>query len=186
MANPDETKPEETKADKPKKDDRRAEDIAQKTLTGDLRDIVLNILRTQLKPWKELKEAEQKSLAHDVSTRCENAAERAIELIAANGRKTLKGKLEQVTVKDGLKAVISMSKADDLRHGLIDAQGSHVLLVVNDASIFKGQKAPAKIDKDQPDLIKPEKDKPVADSGKNIPAAGKADNVERKLRDKAA
>lgn len=140
------------------------EDIARETLTGDLRDIIIDIVKTtkNLKPWKDMKESEQKELVAKIENRTEHAIKKAVRHIAADGRKTVSGTLEQITVKDGLKCVITLPKHSDMRHSVIDAQGATVLMVVVDDSRFKGEKGPVKTDKDQPDL-------PVADKGKNIP-----------------
>lgn len=141
-------------------------EIVRETMTGDLRDIVLDIIRNQAKTWGELTEDEQRSLAQDVQTRCEYAVSKAVRIIAADGRPVIEGQLEQVTVKDGLKAVVKMSQHHALRHAVIDATGLAVLMVVSDSGEYTGERAPANVDPDQPSFIDNADDAPVADKGK--------------------
>jgi hypothetical protein len=73
----------------------------------------------------------------------------ATQILAANGRPTIRAMLEQATVKDGIKAVLTMSQHDEQRHALMDAVNSPVLIVVADHAPFMGERAPAKPDPDQ-------------------------------------
>ena len=141
-------------------------EIAKETMTGDLRDILLDILRNHSKSWNELTEDEQRTLAADVQERCEFVVAKAVNVLAADGRPVIEGHLEQVTVKDGFKAVITMSKEHALRHSLVDAQGFAVLVVVTDADQYKGERAPAEIDPNQRKLPVEHDDGPVADKGR--------------------
>lgn len=140
--------------------------VAKETMTGDLRDIIMDILRTQAKSWGELQEDEQATLAADIQERCEHIVQKAVGTIAADGRQVLVGVLKQVTVKDGLKAVIEFSKTDELRHELIDSTGTSVLIIVGDNDQYSGERAPAKIDPNQHELIEHDDDGPVADNGR--------------------
>lgn len=145
--------------------EKNSEEITKETMTGDIRDILLDILRNHTKSWGELTEDEQRTLAADVQERCEYVVAKAVNLLAADGRPVIEGHLESVTVKDGFKAVITMSKEHALRHSLVDAQGFAVLVVVTDADQYKGEKAPVEIDPNQRAL--PVDDTgPVADKGR--------------------
>lgn len=139
-------------------DEEKTIDIAKETMTGDIRDCILTILRTQAKSWKELTEDEQRNLAGDVQEQVEHIVARSVHLIAADGRPVIEAKLDSIMVKDGFKATITMSKEHELRHQLIDSQGCAVLLVVSDSEPYKGEKAPANIDPSQRTL-------PVDDTG---------------------
>ena len=134
-------------------------DLAAETLTGDLRDLILDTLRNEQdkRPWNQRSEAQQHETADRIESACHAWARKAVELIAAGGRRTIKATIEQVVVKDGIKAVLTMSKFDELRHNLVDAQGSTVLIVVADPEEYEGERAPAKITPDQPPL-------PIADA----------------------
>lgn len=157
-----------------KKKEETGVDIAKKTMTGDLRDQILQIVQTMQKPWQQLSEGEQTLLVNNVDQRVGHIVSKVVDIISADGRKTIIGNLVSITVKDGFKATISLPKDSELSHDLIDAQGSLVALVVADREVYKGEQSPAKIDKDQKEL--PVDDgKPVADAGKNIPQATKVD-----------
>lgn len=129
--------------------------LASETLTGDLRDFMLDRLRYEQskRPWHERSEADQRDTVHQVEAAVRNAVRQAVEIIAAGGLKTIKATIEQVTVKDGIKATLTMSKFDEHRHNLIDATGATVLVVVADPSDFSGEREPVEIKPDQPELI---------------------------------
>lgn len=54
-----------------------------------------------------------------------------------------------ITVKDGIKAVLTMSKNDPNRHGLMDAQGKSVLIAIADAEDHMGDVAAVRGTPDQ-------------------------------------
>lgn len=128
-------------------------DLAVSTLTGDIRDFLLTRIQHQQKPYQQMSEEEQLGII----AACEGAADKlvreAVKAIAASGRKTITGQLEQVTVKDDFKAVIRLSKSDECRHELIDSCGQAVLIVVADADEFDGQREAPKVYPDQPDMV---------------------------------
>lgn len=130
-------------------------DLAAETLTGDLRDFILDRLRHEQskRPWHERSEADQRDTVHQVETAVRRAVTAAVEIIAAGGKRTIKATLESVTIKDGIKATLTMSKHDENRHNLADAQGSAVLIVVADPEDFTGERAEVEIRPDQSELI---------------------------------
>lgn len=73
----------------------------------------------------------------------------ATHLIASDGRICVQAELEQITVKDGIKGVIIMSKNDPHRHLIMDAQGKTVLLAVADAEDHMGEIAAVRGEPDQ-------------------------------------
>jgi hypothetical protein len=131
-----------------------AMDFAADTLTGDMRDMFLAMLRfdQDKRPWCDRPEAKQREIIHHVDEHCRDIVTQAVTIIAAHGRRTIKAQIEQITVKDGIKAVLSLSKFDQNRHNLIDAQGSTVLIVIADAEQFVGERAEVPIKPDQPIL----------------------------------
>lgn len=129
--------------------------VARATMIGDIRDMVLDIIRDKRytgKAWKDMNEAEQKSVANMVSVQAEEAVARAVDIIHSDGQRHIKAILKQVTVKDGYKAVFEMSAHDELRHELVDAQGDSILVVLADHNRYAEDVKPVKIDKDQPEL----------------------------------
>lgn len=128
--------------------------MAATTLSGDLRDFVLNMLDTHRsdKPMKRRPEAEQRKIIAEVTARCRESIEEVVRIIAVKGSATLTGTLEKVDVKGALKATITMSKSDPSRYQLIDAQGGDVLVALVDSRRFMGERAEATINPDQGDI----------------------------------
>ena len=128
-----------------------AVDFAAETLIGDMRDFILDRLKhEQAKlPWHQRSEADQRDTVHQVEAHVQAMVKRAVELIAAQGRRSIRATLEQITIKDGIKATVSLSKFDEQRHSLVDAQGASILIVVADPEEFQGERAPAEITPDQ-------------------------------------
>ncbi len=130
--------------------------LAVETLTGDIRDFMLDRLKHEQnkRPWHERSEADQRDTVHMVEVAVRDVVTKAVEIIAASGRRTIKAKLAQVVVKDGMKAQLELSRFDELRHALSDSVGKQVLIVVADPDDFTGERAPVEIKADQGDLVK--------------------------------
>ena len=129
-------------------------DLATETLTGDVRDFILNRLRHEQnkQPWHMRSEADQRDTVHQVESAVRDVVSRAVELIAARGQKAIKATLTQVTFKDGIKATIELSKHDECRHALADATGGRIVIFVADPEEFEGERAEVEITPDQGDL----------------------------------
>ena len=114
--------------------------LATETLTGDIRDFILDRLRHEQdrRPWHQRSEAEQRDTVHRVESAVHELVTKAIELMAAGGRRTIAATLDQVTVKDGVTGKLVLSRHDPLRHRLFDSVGSRVLVVVADPEDFTG------------------------------------------------
>lgn len=130
-------------------------DIAAETLPGDLRDFILDRLRHEQnkRPWHERSEAEQRDTVHQVETAVRHAVRQAVEIIAAGGLRTIRATLDQVTVKEGIKGTVTLSKHDEHRHTLVDAVGSTVLIVVADPDDFTGEREAVDIKPDQTEML---------------------------------
>lgn len=100
------------------------------SLKGDYCRAVCDWFRQAPKTWQEMSEDEQKEFIARLSEHTENLIGKAIHAIARQGRTVITAQLDQVTIKDGIKGVVSLSKSAEDRHALFDAQGSCVLLVV--------------------------------------------------------
>lgn len=132
-----------------------ADKIARETMTGDLRDCLLDFLKHEknLLPWNMRGEAQQREVIEKVTRAVSHAVEKAVAIIAADGRSVIRGTLDKVTVKDGIKAEITMSRHDPLRHAMTDAQGNVVLMVVSNSDSYTGEKKAALPDPDQSTLL---------------------------------
>jgi ribosome modulation factor len=135
-----------TKKPDPKRDVRAmtADSIGRDLLEG----LVLEI---KLLPnvWPKLPKSKQDDVIERLRKRVIKNVQTAVHMIASEGRTTIVAELEQVTVKDGIKAVLTMSKSDPNRHGLIDAQGKTVLVAIADAEDHMGEIAAVQGEEDQ-------------------------------------
>lgn len=127
-------------------------DVATDTLKGDVRDFLLDNLKHIGKPWQQMGELEQEEQIDRATRAAETFVRKCVVTVAAKDQASMIGTLDSVTVKDGFKAVIKLSKTDKSRHELVDAQGQTVLIVVADAEQFSGEREPAKADPDQQDF----------------------------------
>lgn len=142
-----------------KKDDTFSEnidqsiDLAVNTLSGDIRDFLLDRVKNLGKPWPAMTEQEQRDQIYAAKDAAERLVRLTAELIAAEGRKALVGKLVKVSIKDKIQCQVDFNKEDEMRHELIDSQGFSVLLVVADAEPFTAERAPAEPTPNQSDLL---------------------------------
>lgn len=136
------------------------EHIARETMTGDLRDLILDFLKNDKNPltWNLRGEQEQMDVIARVELAVNYAAERAVKLIAADGRKTITARLDKVVIKDDIQALLVLSKDNPDRHYVFDSQGTPVLIVVADADEFTGERAPVAINPKQASLPMEEPD----------------------------
>ena len=136
-----------------KSEEPKAADLAAATLTGDVRDFLLDRVKRLGKPWAAMSEDEQADQIHAAKDAAEHLVQQVCHIIASNGRKAVVGELRQVTQKDNIKCVIEFSKVDEQRHAIWDAQGQTVLLVVAGADAFTGERGPAEPMPDQGSLL---------------------------------
>lgn len=145
-------------------------DLAADTLTGDIRDALLDNIKNMQKPWQQLTENQQKGVAIAVEDMAKNVVRKAVTIIAKQGRTVIQASLEKITIKDGIKAEVALSQFSEHRHALCDSQGKAVLIVVADAEEFTGEREAVEIDKDQGDLedtvddTELDEDKPIFDN----------------------
>lgn len=128
-------------------------DFAADTLTGDIRDAILDWRKQMGKPWAACNEDEQSDEIHRARDLAETLVRKACQIIAANGKKAVTGSLIKVAIKDKISVQVDFSKTDEQRHQLIDSQGHLVSLVFADAEPFKGERAPAEAQPDQSSLL---------------------------------
>lgn len=119
---------------------------------GDLRDAMLGWLRSIPKPFADLSESEQRSIASAADMVACEAVRATVHCIAADERPVIVAMLEQVTIKDNYKATLTLPRSSEHAADLINAVKKDVLIVVTDADSFMGEHGPAKIDKDQKEL----------------------------------
>ena len=130
-------------------------EIAAETLVGDLRDALLGHIKTLQKPWQQMSETQQRDLVASMTNAAKHLTSRAVKLIAANGRKTIVAHLHEMKIDKGvLTCKVTTSSTDETTLELKAAQNKTVLIIAGDSAEFEGEKKPAEIDPDQPDLEK--------------------------------
>jgi|GEM_PF-534285 hypothetical protein len=141
------------------------------------------VLEVKLLPdvWPKLSKAKQDDVIERLRKRVVTCVQSAVHLIASDGRTTIVAELEQVTVKDGIKAVLTMSKSDPNRHGLIDAQGKTVLVAIADAEDHMGDVAAVRGEPDQRAMDLGREYDPKGD-GNGMPG-GQGDVVDAEVRE---
>lgn len=127
-------------------------DLAAENLRHELMACALDELKVGNDPWQKLSEELQDEIIERVERRVTEAVRAAIHLISSHGFVRMPAKLDSITVKDGLKAVLSLNQLDPARHQFIDAQGSVVTLVLASTQAFIDAPHQHKPDPDQPNL----------------------------------
>lgn len=136
------------------------------TLRGDLRDAMMDQLRNATS-FSTIPEDKQKDILAAIDYAATELTRRAVVLLASDGQQQVQAKLEQITVKDGLKIVCTGVHTHDNLVLLGDAQGKQVLITLADAAKADGQRGPGYVDKDQPDMLDgghPDDDSDLADA----------------------
>lgn len=127
--------------------------LASATLTGDVRDFLLDRLKNFQKPWVAMSEDEQRESIISAKDAAEHLVKQACRIIAAEGRNVVEANLDQITIKDGIKAVLTFTNNSATREALGSATGQIVLVVTSGAEIFTGEQKPALPIPNQSDLL---------------------------------
>lgn len=118
--------------------------IEASTLLGDLRDALLDRLRTMPKPWAAMSDDEQKDMIAGCESVASHLVHEAVRIIASKGFPTINGKLVKAQIKDAMQLQVDVSRHDTQRLTIIDSVGGPVLLVIPEPDMFTGEKEPPK------------------------------------------
>lgn len=95
---------------------------------------LLSALVTEIKllpdTWPKIPQKKQDDIIDRLRERVDSQVKMAVHLLAAEGRTVVAGDLDQITIKDGVKAVIKFGSRAANLHELYDVAGKAVLLVV--------------------------------------------------------
>lgn len=100
------------------------------TVGKDLLAALLAEIKLLPDPWQKLPKAKQDDIIDRLRARVESNVKMAVHLMASQGRTVVAGDLDQITIKDGVKAVVKFSPAAPSLHQLYEAAGQGVLVVV--------------------------------------------------------
>lgn len=127
--------------------------LAEETLTGDVRDVLLTHIRTMQDPWSKMSEDAQQDKIDAIEACAEDIVRRAVAIITRRGFEVIHVNIADFTVKGGeVKGKFGALVSEQNVVSLSDHQGKSALIVLTDYSDFFGEKAPAVADADQPDL----------------------------------
>lgn len=125
--------------------------IAADTLSGDLRDFLLDRQRQDHNPlpWQLRAETEQRAAIEAADRAARAWVRRAVDLIAADGKPAARGSLVKLQAKDGLQMQVNIPASDPLRHALMDHVGAGVLVTIADVQKFDGARGAVPVLNDQ-------------------------------------
>lgn len=128
-------------------------EIAEETFLGDLVSFVLEEMKYMPKQWALMSESEQGAVIERLDLRAKTIVKRAINILASQNRANVVAKIESITFKAGIKALLQVSPHAHFRHELADAEGQSVMIVIPNADeiLENGQGMP-EAEKDQPEL----------------------------------
>lgn len=116
--------------------------IEAPTLLGDVRDAILDHLRTMPKPWAELSDEQQREQIAGCEQVARHLLVESVRAIASQGFPTIGGKLLKAQIKDGMQLQVDVSRHDPQRLTVIDNVGRPVFLVIAAPDMFTGERAP--------------------------------------------
>ena len=128
-------------------------DIAEaETLSGDIRDALLTHVRSIKVPWTMLAEDEQQEAIDAIQKTASHAVRVIASIIATQGLPHIVVSVGKWTVKNGIKLELESSSLVDNITKLAEHGTGAAVLVLSEPDMYIGARAPAKADKDQPDL----------------------------------
>lgn len=132
------------------------EGIELDTLSGDLRDVMLTRFRDMQKPWEQMNEGEQYDFANGLELAAKDIVRRCTRLFTSYEWPHAAVQLGEIKIIGGDKSRIEgkvvASNIAEYRDVLGEHVNSHVMLVCVNSDTFMAERAPVKIDPDQPDL----------------------------------
>lgn len=105
------------------------EDIAAKTMHGDMMNHMIEMAKALPKPWQQMSEDEQDDWIASIESRCKHIIEQTVSIIASEGFASIDALLAQVVFKDGVKAQLEIPRGAQHAIDLAEAQGKSVRLV---------------------------------------------------------
>lgn len=105
-------------------------EMTASTIGKDILQALVQEMKLLPDAWQKLSQAKQDDVIDRLRARVEHNVRMAVHMLAAQGRTVVHGDLDQITIKDGVKAQIKFSSATQNLHELYGASGKAVLVVV--------------------------------------------------------
>lgn len=122
------------------------------TLVGDIQRVALDIVKALPTGWQQLSEEQQERWLNYLDQQTKAAAKRVVTMVAGNGGTVVRAKLDSVTFKGGVKAVLKVPEAAEHVLELAEAEGGNVAIVISDYSWTESESGKPQADPDQPEL----------------------------------
>lgn len=103
------------------------------TIGRDILQALIQEIRLLPKPWAAMTKNKQDDVINRLRARVEYNVRMGVHLIASDNRTTIIGDLDQITSKDGIKAVFKINQNSEGRHHLFDNVGRACLIIITDA-----------------------------------------------------
>ncbi|QLG87676.1 H-NS histone family protein [Chitinibacter bivalviorum] len=104
--------------------------MTTETVGKDLLNALMQEIRLLPDVWQKLSKAKQDDVIDRLRNRVESNIKMAVHTLASAGRTVVAGDLEQITIKDGVKAVVKFGASTPNLHQLYEASSKAVLVVV--------------------------------------------------------
>ena len=113
-------------------------DMAAEEMGKKLLESLIGVVQSIKRPWVEMTQYEQDDAIEKMRYAVKVATTQAVRLIGSNGATHVVGTLDQITIKDGVKAVVQIGKNAKNLQELFEAQGSEVVIVCSRQDYLDG------------------------------------------------
>lgn len=113
-------------------------DIAAEEMGKKLLESMIGVVQSIKRPWTEMTQSEQDDAIGKMRFAVKMATTLAVRLIGSNGATHVVGTLDQITIKDGVKAVVQIGKNAENLPELFEAQGGEVMIVCSRQDYLDG------------------------------------------------
>lgn len=113
-------------------------EIAAEEMGKKLLESLIGVVQSIKRPWDEMTQSEQDDAIGKMRFAVKVATTQAVRLIGSNGATHVVGTLDQITIKDGVKAVVQIGKNAENLPELFEAQGGEVMIVCSRQDYLDG------------------------------------------------
>lgn len=113
-------------------------EIAAEEMGKKLLESLIGVVQSIKRPWDDMTQSEQDDAIGKMRFAVKMATTLAVRLIGSNGATHVVGTLDQITIKDGVKAVVKIGKNAENLTELFEAQGGEVMIVCSRQDYLDG------------------------------------------------
>lgn len=138
--------------------------LAVASLAGDVRDFILDRLKNDHSalPWNLRGEAEQTRYIEQADIAARRLVAQIAGLVATRGQPAIGGRVKKAAMRDVIAIEVHVGLTHPLRHELLDAIGSEIMLVLpRTEELTSGDRGKPKATKDQRQLFDDENPEPA-------------------------